>query len=247
MASDHTPMKQFTLFLTALLLSFSPLFAQEKTDVNAALAAVGLTQDDLNHIADGTKAMNNYAYKIKSVEENSFGDKTEKIMSYDPRKAVGERWTLISVNGDDPTEEQITSFNKEKNDPDDHIEEQNENLVEEDQTWIERDNESELIIGYKFNKKHLHHSQKILKHFRARVSIDKQKKDIKYVELYSFEPFKMLLVMKISDMDIRMDFKQVGEGDELVTESKTHMKLSMFGQEGTATVTQTYYDYEKVL
>lgn len=236
--------------LTTLLIAFSSLLyanAQNGSEMEKALAEVGLTQDELNHISDGTEAMKNYAFKVRSEESNSFGDKTIREMAFDPRKPVGNQWTLISVDGKAPTQEQLDAFNKEKNDEDNHIEKQDDDLVQEKDVWIEENTTDKLVLGFTFNKKKLHHSQKILKHFKARLTINKKNKSIEDVELYSFESFTMLLVMKIEEMKINLKFKAFENGDELLEKSVAEMTLKMMGQEGNATVDQTYYDYEQVL
>lgn len=239
-------------YLYILLFSGSLLFslnsnAQNLSEIENVLAEVGLTQNDLNHIADGTEAIKKYTYKVTSEETNSLAENTTKVMRFDPRKPVGEQWELISVNGKAPTKEEVDAFNKEKNDEDDHIEKQDDDLVKEEDIWIESNDDKTVVIGFKFNKKKLHHSQKIMKHFRARLTIDKTTKTIADVELYNFEPFTMILIMKVQEMNIKLGFKQMPNGDELLEYSKATINLKMMGQEGAGTVNQTYSDYEKVL
>jgi hypothetical protein len=239
-------------YLSILFLSITLLFslsghAQNLSEIEKALTEVGITQNDLNHIADGTEAIKKYTYKVTSEERNSLAENTIKVMRFDPRKAVGEQWELLTVNGKAPTNIEIEAFNKEKNDEDDHIEEQEDDLVREEDIWIESKDDKTLVIGFKFNKKKLHHSQKIMKHFHARLTIDKVTKTIADVELYSFEPFTMLLVMKVQEMTIKLGFKQMPNGDELLEYSKATINLKILGQEGIGTVNQTYSEYEKVL
>jgi hypothetical protein len=239
--------KLHVLLLSFYLFSISSIYAQETTELEKVLAEMGLTQDDLNNITDGTEEMDNYAYKVKSEESGSSGDHTVKEMAFDPRKKVGERWTLLTVNGAEPTKEQMDSFNKEKNDEDDHIEEQDDDLVREEDAWIESNTANELVIGFKFNKKKLHHSQKILKHFNAKLVIDKTQQSIKAVELQNFEPFTMLLVFKIDRMQVKLNFKRLPDGSELIDSSVTTMSFKIMGGEANSTINETYFDYEKVL
>lgn len=238
-------MKITLLYFSLVLFSIFSLQAQE-TDLTKELASVGLTADDLNHISDGTKAMNNYSYMVRSEEMNAEAGITIKEMSFDPRKIIGEKWTLLSVDGKEPTQAQLNAFDKEKNDEDDHIEEQDENLVRDEDVWIKSNTKKDLVIGFKFNKKKLHHSQKILKHFEAELGIDKKNKSIEYVELSNNEPFKMIMILNVEKMNMKLDFISMENGDQLIDKLSTDMTLSIFGEEASATITQSFYNYKKV-
>ena len=101
---------KFRIALPALvtLLPLMSLFAAEANNPEA------LQERIIAHAR--TVAAEDYAYTRTVRSESIERDKTEErvmVERWDPTRPLEQRWTLISINAQPPTPEQLTSYRKE--------------------------------------------------------------------------------------------------------------------------------------
>ena len=209
----------------------------------AALAEIGFSKTDLSGLASGTDHMSSYFYSVSSHTVGEDGKTNTQQYDHDPTKPVGERFILNTVDGRTPTEDEQKAFHKSHNDEDDHVEQQDDDLVKD--IWIMSNDENTLKLGMNFNKKKLHHSQKMMKHFTMNLSIDKNTKSLINAQLVSTEPFTMMLVLKVKNMTINIDYTKLENGDHVVRSQSVKMKLAVMGSEASAESTEDYTNYHK--
>ena len=105
----------------------------------------------------------------------------------------------------------------------------------EDEDWkILEDNDSELIIGFKYRKENLPHKYKFLAQCKGKVFVNKDEKRLDKVEFYNTEPVK-IKIFNVDKLDMVVTYK-VEEGtktylietldDFPVPPSTTHLKFS---------------------
>jgi alpha-D-ribose 1-methylphosphonate 5-triphosphate diphosphatase PhnM len=103
-----------------MLISFGLILNANSQDNKASklLANYGFTTENVLASLDASKA--SYSYKAESLtttvqSTNNNTAKIEKVYTYDSQKKDGEKFTLISVNNNEPNKKDYKHFDKEKN------------------------------------------------------------------------------------------------------------------------------------
>ncbi len=232
-----------TILLSAMAILFglftnSSLFGQ-KAEVEKKLQEYGIPKGIFE---DNLKDENaNHSFKIKTTTITDQETKVE-VGFFDPTLPDGERWELISVNGSEPTKKQIKQFHKE------HKTSENSGMGEpEDNDWkILDDNDSELVISFRYREENLPHKYKFLAKCTGKVFIDKNNKKLDRMEFNSNGPMKV----KIFNVDkLEMTIKyQLEESTQtyLMEKEDIVMDARILGQTVEVKTISEFSDYKKV-
>ena len=183
----------------------------------------------------------NHSFKIKTTNISDQNTYVE-VGTFDPTLTEGERWTLISVNGNEPTNSQKKQFNKAHNES-----EVSGTNIPEDEDWKTlEDNDSELIIGFQYRKKNLPHKYKYLAQCKGKAFINKKEKRLEKVEFYNTEPIKVSF-FHADKLDMVISYKLDEESKTyLIEKEEMLMDARLLGQSVEVKMTTEFSDYKKV-
>ena len=229
---------KITIFLAAYFFSIATITAQ-KAEVEKKLQEYGIPQGFFENNLKDENA--NHTFKTKTTNVTSTETKVE-VAAFDPTQPEGERWKLLSVNGNEPSKKEIKQFNKSHN-----ISDKSEFGEPDDDDWrIAEDNDQELIVEVRYRENHLPHKYKFLAGCVGKVFIDKKRKLLEKMEFYNTEPLKI----KISNVD-KLDmtvFYQLEEGTRtyLIKQEDILMTARLLGQSVEVKETIVFFDYERI-
>jgi hypothetical protein len=234
-------MKNILITIVLLISTFS-MVAQKKS-ANDLLNEFGFTTDNVLSCIDLSSAA--YSFKATSVtttkqEANHSTSKNDKVYAYDATKKLGERFTLISVNGDTPRKKDFKHFDKEKNSVD---EKQMQKLKEED-FFVKSDDETTAIIGFNIPTEQLNSKTAFMAHCTGYIFIDKQSGHITKIQIKSNEAFN-LKIFHVTTMTIDIDLKYNDEHKQYyVSSENTMMKVLILGSITDFNIEENYSDFK---
>lgn len=231
-----------TLLIGFFLFTMLALHAQEENIV-AKLENAGISIAQLeNSLKDGdAKFYFKSTITALIVIEGQPDSTLTQISEFDPRRKIGERWKLLSINADEPTEEATKTFNKAYNSTKDingKIDQSTLSLIGED--------DLNLVIGFRYKKSSLPKKYKVLKDCDATYTINKQEQRLEKALIKNFRPTKMFLV-KVPEFSMEMNFLYLdeAEGYHIKTE-EMDMTIQIFGIEAISKSNIEYSDFKKV-
>lgn len=171
------------------------------------------------------------------------GSDGERVGHYDPRQPEGERWTLITIDGRAPTDEESAEYaeknrddhfsnNDEGDDGDDNtaidmVEPGTLQLVEEtDEYWLLSfvptddgdDDEEDDEVG-----------REVMRSMHGTVKIIKDGEYLAYIDIRNEKPIRPKVGVKMKKFLIHMDFGPVADDGPVVMQSMEFaIKLSAF-------------------
>ena len=225
--------------IVAGLLINSTVFGQ-KAEVEKKLQEYGIPSD---FFVDNLKDENaNYSFNIKTTTTTTGQETKVEEGTFDPTLPEGERWKLISVNGNTPTSKEIKQFHKAHN-----TSENNGAGEPKDDDWkILEDNDSQLIIEFSYKEENLPHKYKFLAQCKGKVFIDKIKKRLDKVDFYNIAPVK-IKIFKVNKLDMTMYYKADDETKIYLLDKESMMfDTHVLGQPVEVKTVSEFYDYKKV-
>lgn len=124
---------------------------------------------------------------------------------FDPRKGSSERWQLITVDGREPTADEIEEYRKEKTH--DHSDNGNNGdnevnaIVEPDSVRLIEETTEYWLLGFNPDDK-----EKIMDSVDATIRINKASEHLEYIDLRNHSPIKPAVGVKISKLITRLTF-----------------------------------------
>lgn len=180
-------------------------------------------------------------YKMSSTTGSPDGN-VESISEYDPRKKVGKRWNLLTVNGAEPTKKQNKQFNQFHNPKYKDI----NGSIDPDSYKIERDDDKFLVVKFRYLKESLPGKYRFLGDCDARVYCKKDIMRVTYAEFVNFRPTKVKM-FNVKDLLVELYYTFDEESQSYVhQEARLDIKALIFGQEQEVEMINYYSDYKVV-
>ena len=129
----------------------------------------------------------------------------------DPSRPPGERWQLLSVDGRDPTDEELEEYLEDKNREhgnggDNGV----DAMIEPDSLHLIEDADNHWLFGF------VPDDEEIMNSVDATVRIDKQSGHLEYIDLRNHETIRPAVGVKISKLVTRLTFGPAVEGGPIV-------------------------------
>ena len=230
------------LFIALMLISAFSLSAQ-KQSANELLKEVGFTADNVLSCIDISEA--NYSFTANSSTvthqvSNNNTKKTNKIYTFDSSKKLGERFTLISVDSDEPRKKDFKHFNKEKNST-----EPNEAIkLKEEYFSVKSDNKEFAIIIFNIPAEQLNRQTAFMAHCTGYIYIDKKQGRITKIQIKNNETFN-LKIFQVTEMTININIAYNEEHKAYyVSDEQSKMKVLVLGSIVDFDIKEAYSDFK---
>lgn len=129
----------------------------------------------------------------------------------DPSRPPGERWQLLSVDGRDPTDEELEEYLEDKNREHGNGDEKGvDAMIEPDSLRLIEDGDDHWLFGF------VPDDEEIMNSVDATVRIDKKSGHLEYIDLRNHETIRPAAGVKISKLVTRLTFGPAGEGGPIV-------------------------------
>lgn len=232
-------MKKIVIF-SVLLLTLVSAYAQ-KQSANDLLTQYGYTTDNVLSSIDLSNAIYNYsAVSVTATEQeaNHSTSKTQKEYKYDANKTLGQRFTLLSVDGDTPRKKDYKHFNKEKNSANNT----KVHKLNEDNFFIKSNDETTAIIGFNIPAENLNSKTAFMAHCTGYIFIDKKTGHITKIQIKSNEAFN-LKIFHVTEMTIEINLSYNMEHKAYYVNSEnTLMKVLILGSTTSFRIDEKYTD-----
>jgi len=182
-----------------------------------------------------------HAFTLKSVMVN--GDEKKVTEStFDPKKEIGQRWTLVSVDGESPTPADHREFDRTHN-----TKRRDINGEVDKNSWeIIKNDEDSLIISFRYDKRSLPHKYAFLGECRGIAFFNKQTGHLEKAEFVNEKPLKIKL-LNVHRLDMIVYFEyQEEEGHYLIKSEELDMDVSLLGQLVPIRENNDYFNYQLV-
>lgn len=237
MKNKITLIISFTMLV--LSLSSTHVFGQ-KQSVADKLKALGLPSDFFEQTDDKV----NYSFIGITTTEGSSANTTptsKKVtFSYKPNQAE-QKYTLISINDTTPTEKEISDFDKNHNNKNDNGK---MGKPDPESFTILKEDENEMIIGFKYLPKSLPHKYKFLADCTGQFFINKSDKHVTKIKFFSDKEIKYK-IFKIEKLDMTQNLKYMPETQSYIISNETvYLEIKLFGQIVSNKETTEYNQYK---
>ncbi len=192
-------MKPWAAF--TLLLVSAPVFGQEAEDYSA------LVQEAVDAIE--SRFEKQWAFKQTRIEEGRVW-----VGQYDPRKARGERWSLLSVDGREPTELEVEQYRDDQREPSSSGENLEATVNPDTVTYIGETDEHWLFAFVPEDD-----DEAFFEHIQSSLKIDKNGRYLSELELRSDKPFKPAFGVKMKEFFTRLTFAPATADGPVVLQS----------------------------
>ena len=225
-----------------MLLSAFSLSAQ-KQSANDLLKEVGFTAENILSCIDMSEA--NYSFTansstITNQASNNNTSRAKKVYTFDSSKILGERFTLISVDGDEPRKKDFKHFNKEKNST-----EPNEAIKLKDEDFsVKSNNEESAVIIFNIPAEQLNRQTAFMAHCTGYIYIDKKQGRITKIQIKSNEAFNMK-IFHVTEMTININIAYNEEHKTYyVSDEQSKMKVLILGSIVDFDIKEEYSDFK---
>jgi len=165
-----------------------------------------------------------------------------QVATFDPTKSKGERWTLVSVDGNDPSKLDRKTFNKTHKTPKKSV----TGRIDDSSLKIEKDTDQELVVSFNYAEDAMPKKYSYLRECKGVIYIDKESERLKKVEYTNDTPVKVK-ILKVNHLDMEVDYTWRPEDETyVVIKEVLQMDASILGQEVSATEINVFSDYEKI-
>lgn len=231
----------FSLFFGILFLAFlpSPDAFSQKAEVEKVLKEYNIPEDFFIDNLSEEDATHSFKLQTTTVT----GETTSISESFfDPARPDGDRWSLLMIDGREPTEKEKKQFHKTHN-----KDEESDYGEPADEDWtILEDNDSELVVGFSYRAENLPRKYKFLAQCQGKILLNKGSRQLEKVEFYSVDQIKVK-IFKVDKLDMVQFYQLDSEtGNYLITREELLMDVRLFGQQVEVTETNEFMDYVKV-
>lgn len=171
------------------------------------------------------------------------GAETKIVEStFDPLKNIGERWNLVSVDGNSPTDKDHREFDKHHNTTQEGV-----NGQIDASSWnIEKDDDAYLVLSFRHDKKSLPRKFSFLGDCKGLAYYNKKTERLEKTEFVNEKPLKIKVFNVISlDMVVHYEFNHE-EAVYLIHTEELDMEVKLLGQMVPIKEINEYGNYNKV-
>lgn len=229
-----------TKIIIGLLLSFIPvtLVAQD-ADVLEKLKAYDFETAFLTTTLKDADA--EHAFNMRS-KISSLKDTTIEEIEFDPRRPVGDRWKLISVNGSVPSEDDLREFDHSHNTKGVMVNAE----VDETSLKINEENEEYLVVSFKYKKESLPVKFQFLHACNGLAYVNKKSKKLEKAYFSNTEQIRVRgMRVNILKMDVVYEFYP-SENLYHISDEKLKMGTYYHGMLYDVTVENHYSEIKKI-
>ena len=229
------------IILIPLILIVLTTFSQSKT--TDVLAKYNLTPDHVLSLIDlSTSTMSFDAASTTTTIVESTEKKTQQKRTYtfDGKKTEGEKYTLLTYNGETPSKKKIKKFNKEKNSTPQY----KEITLSEKDFFIKSEDDKMLIIGFNVPEEQINSKIAFMAHCTGFIAINKESKKAESIEIKNNEGFN-LKIFHVTNMDINITlaFNETLKEYYLLDES-TQMVALLMGSTIDITIEEKFTNFK---
>jgi hypothetical protein len=186
-----------------------------------------------------------------SYDESLINDGKTFVGHYDPRQPLDDRWHLISIDGQTPTEDAS----------EDYLDEKREREMTQRETDSNRRDPGAMVTKgtlsllaetaqhwqFGFTPAGRGRDEKIMRKLKGEMRIMKSPLRIQYIRTYSESPFKPQFGVKVNTFKMHFEFARVDGGPVLPASFDFTIDLKAIGIISVdQTVSATYSDYREV-
>jgi len=146
---------------------------------------------------------------------------------YDPRLPAGNRWTLLSVDGREPTDEELEDYLDDKEDEyqwddDDDDSDRDTDMVDFDTLELLEETDEYWIFGFVPNSDDMDddETQKFMEQVTATMKIVRDGPYLEYIDLRNEKAIRPAFSVRISDFRVHLAFGPAADGGPIVQKSE---------------------------
>lgn len=213
-------MKKIFLFIAIIATLNS--YAQ-KDEVMSKLEAYNFSGELLTENLKDADADHFFNLKITTITDT---DSKVEEAKFDPAKPIGDRWNLELVNGSVPSKKDQKSFDKAHNTKQDDI----NGEVDNDAWGIYEDNDTYLVINFKYDKATLPKKYDFLGDCKGLAYFNKQTLRLEKAAFINEAPLK-IKIFNVSRLDMEVDY-QFNEEEQtyFIQKEIIEMDIHLLGQ-----------------
>lgn len=202
-----------SLFLSALCLPATHAEPLEKYGLSIATIKTWL----------GQSKDRGWAYQVHTTSIIDGKTKPQEVAQFDPGLAEGQRWRLLSIDGREPTEKELQSFNDKKNNSKKSKIDLPSDITD---CSVLSAKGNVLTLQLHFDKSKLDKQQAFLDHLTALVEVDTKQQRLLSFELRSTQPFSQGLAT-VKELRVRNEYGVHAEsGRAILLRTVVHTKAS---------------------
>lgn len=225
--------------LLLIAITISTLSYAQKSEILNRLKDYNFSEKYLTSSLNDADATHSFDAKTTTVNGTDTKIQNSK---FNPNKPIGERWELISVNGEKPSNKDIDQFNTNHN-----ATQPNVNIKVDENSWgIEKDDKNNLIISFKYEKSSLPKKYSFLGDCNGLAYFNKQTKMLEKTEFVNEKPIRIKIfnVIKL-DMIIHYTFNE-SEKVFLIDKEDLRMGIKFLGKSINVNEITAFSNYKKV-
>jgi hypothetical protein len=234
-------MKKTLLFISIALISIAKLSAQEKS-ANEILKQYGFSPENVLSFINLSNAPYNFSAQSSTttmIESNQSTTRSQKQYTYDAGKKAGEKYSLVSVDGDTPRKKDIKHFDKEKN----SVDNKKTQMLTAKDFFVKSNDENTAIIGFNIPDKQLNSKTAFMAHCTGFIYIDKKSGHINKIQISNNEAFN-LKVFHVTEMVLDVNIAYNTEHKQYyVSSEKTIMKVLILGSITDFNIEEKYSNF----
>jgi hypothetical protein len=184
-----------------------------------ACASLAAADDPGAEVRQAFAAVNHDYRSAWAYTETRLENDVTMTGRYDPRRNEGERWTLLTVDGRQPTAAEIEKFHGEKNDgADDDSDEYGLGTIRLDTLELVEDTDSHRVYSFEpaIDVDADKEERAFMDQVRGRVSIAKDGGYPEYLELTNQKPIRPRLGVRFSRFHALTTFGRIGDDGPVV-------------------------------
>ena len=198
------------LLLIAGLLSAGPAFANDYEAI--VQRAVESISDDY--------------YRQWAFTESGVVDDLRYVARFDPRLPEGERWTLVTVDGREPTIEERLDYLDDKEDEyqwdDDEGDDNDTDMVDFETLELIEETDDYWLFSFVPNEDDLdgEDEQEFMENVTATLKVVRDGHYLEYIDMRNEKPIRPAFSVRISQFHVRMTFGPADAGGPIVPYSE---------------------------
>ncbi len=231
--------KTTVLFLLVFAVAF--VKAQDESAINL-LKKYGFTSESVLSIIDLSSAHYSFKAQSTSTTNTESGKPTikEQVYRFDSNKKQGERFTLITVDGNNPRKIEVKRFNKQKN----QVDESQKSKLSDDDFFVESNDENQAVIGFNIPADKVNSKIAFMAHCNGFIIIDKKSGRIIKIQIKSKEAFNIKIFHVTSMLiNIKLSYDKSSK-QYYVTKESIETKALLLGSTATITTEEIYSDFK---
>ena len=173
----------------------------------------------------------------------SLKDTTIEEIEFDPRRSIGSKWKLISVNGAEPTDDDLYHFDHSHNTKGKEV----NATVDHTTLKVHAEDEDYLVVEFYYNKESLPVRVRFFKDCVGYAHINKFTKKLEKAEYHNLSQLRMR-DLRVNDLKMDVNYEyQRGEGIYHIKNENLEMLTYYHGVIMDITTLNEYSNFKKVL